>query len=171
MVRNIFKYGALGGVILTALFAITYLTGLYLKVSFFGAYMLGIAIIIAGLMVIGPAVLHQKMIQGGGIGFKKAFGIGMGVAAVTAIFYGIASLIIFNILFTAYQTGTVDGMYDAAYRFGQWPSLARFEEIEMASMNPIYYKPWLQTVVTLTAIVPIGLLMSFVSARLTNTRP
>lgn len=171
MVRNIFKYGAIGGAVLTALFAITFLTGLYLKVSYFGAYMIGIAIIIAGLMVIGPAVLHQKTVQGGGIGFKKAFGIGMGVSTVTAVFYGIASLIIFNILFTAYQTGTVEGMYDTAFSFGHWPSQARFEEIEMASMNPIYYKPWLQTVVTLTAIVPVGLLMSFISARLTNTRP
>ncbi len=170
MVRNMFKYGLIGGIILTALFAIIFLSGLYLKISYFGAYMLGIAIIIAGLMVIGPAVMHQKSVQGGGIGFKKAFGIGMGVSAVTAIVYGIAALVTFSILFAAYN-GAADGMYESAYSFGNWPTEARFEEIEMASMNPIYFKPWMQTVATLTAIVPVGLLMSFVSARLTNTRP
>lgn len=171
MVRNIFKYGIAGGVILTALFAIIFLSGLYLKISFFGAYILGIAIIIVGLLVIGPAVMHQKSIQHGGIGFKKAFGIGMGVSAVTAGVYALMALVIFSIVFAAYQQGVTQSMYETAVGFGNWPNQARFDEIEKASMNPIYFKPWMQTVATLTAIVPVGMLMSFVSARLINTRP
>ncbi len=171
MVSNIFKYGALGGAILTVLFSITYLTGLYLKVSYFGAYMIGIAIIVVGLLAIAPAVLHQKSLQNGGLGFKKAFGIGMGVSAVTAIVYGITSLVIFSIIFTTYQPVAANGLYDTAYQFGTWPLQAQIGEIEMASMSPIYSKPWMQTIATLTAIIPVGMLMSFVSARMTNTRP
>lgn len=133
--------------------------------------MLGISIIIAGLMVIAPAVLHQKAVQGGGIGFKKAFGIGMGVSAITAVVYGITALIIFSVIFAAYQNVAVEGMYNTAFSFGSWPAAERFAEIETATMSPIYYKPWIQTIATLTAIVPVGMLMSFVSARLTNTRP
>jgi len=169
MVRSIIKYGIIGGAILTTLFAIVFFSGLYLKISYFGSYLIGLGVIIAGLMVIGPAVQHQKHIQGGGIGFKKAFGIGMGVSAITAAFYGVAALIIFSIVFAAYNSGVPEG----ALAFGQLPSTsgARIDELEMASVSPIYFKPWMQSVVTLTAIVPIGLLMSFVSARLTNTRP
>lgn len=164
MVRSMIKYGVIGGVILTALFAIVFLSGLYLRISYFGAYLTGILIIMAGLMVIAPAVLHQKHTQGGGIGFKKAFGIGMGVTAITACTYIIATLIIFSLVFASYD--------DAVLRFGQLPNnLARWEELELSTTSPIYYKPWIQTIATLTAIVPIGLFMSFVSARLTNTRP
>lgn len=164
MVRSMIKYGVIGGLVLTALFGIVFLSGLYLRISFFGAHLLGILIIILGLMVIAPAVLHQKHIQGGGIGFKKAFGIGMGVSAITALVYLVAALIIFSLVFASYD--------QAVLEFGQMPNdAARWQELEMSATSPIYYKPWLQTVATLTAIVPIGLFMSFVSARLTNTRP
>lgn len=165
MVRNMVKFGIIGGLILSALFAIIFLSGLYLKISFFGAHLTGILIIIVGLIVIGPAILHQKSVQGGGIGFKKAFGIGMGVSAIAAGVYLLMSLIVFSIVFAAYGNGVLE--------FGQMPNLnsERWSEVEMASSSPIYFKPWLQTIATLTAIVPIGLFMSFVSARLTNTRP
>lgn len=163
------KYGIIGGAILTLLFGIIFLTGLYLQISYFGAYLLGIGIIITGLLVIGPAVQHEKHEHGNGIGFKTAFGIGMGVSAITAAVYGLASLIIFSLIFAAYSNGVPEGSLE----FGSMPSLssARWSEVEMASHSPIYFKPWIQTVVMLTAIIPIGLLMSFVSARLTNTRP
>ncbi len=147
-----------------ALFGVIFLSGLYLRISFFAAHLIGILIIVVGLMVIAPAILHQKHVEHNGIGFKKAFGIGMGVSAIAAGVYLVMALVIFSIIFAAYGDGI---------EFGALPNLAqaRWKEVEMASMSPIYYKPWLQTIATLTAIIPIGFFMSFVSARLTNTRP
>lgn len=165
MKRNILKYGVIAGLVVAA--------GMWGTLLAFRGEMphgwLGMALGYLSMLVALSAVFvgikhHRDVDRGGVVGFWPAFGLGLGISAIAAIFYVFAWE-----LAQATVVGDFAGHYAAAAiaqaKAGgaDAAALARLTA-QMESFRLQYADPLFRLPMTFAEIFPVGVLVSLVSA-------
>jgi hypothetical protein len=165
MGRSILKYGVIAGLVVAACMWGTLLA--------FGSQMphgmLGMALGYLGMLVALSMVFvgikhHRDADRGGVIGFWPAFGLGLGISFVAAVFYVLAWE-----LAQATVVGDFASHYAAsaiAQAKASGASDAAIAELaaQMASFKVQYANPLFRLPMTFIEIFPVGILVSLVSA-------
>jgi hypothetical protein len=165
MWRNILKYGVIAGLVVAA--------GMWATLLAFGGDMphgmSGMALGYLGMLVGLSAVFfgirrHRDVDGGGAVGFWPAFGLGLGISLVAAIFYVLAWE-----LAQATVVGDFAGQYAAsaiAQAKAEGADAAALAELgaQMESFKQLYANPLFRLPMTFVEIFPVGVLVSLVSA-------
>lgn len=171
MGRNILKYGVIAGLVVAA--------GMWGTLLAFGNEMphgwSGMALGYLSMLVAFSAVVigirrYRDVDRGGVIGFWPAFGLGLGISLVAAIFYVLAWE-----LAQATVVGDFAGRYAAtaieqAKAGGAGAAelaklTAQMEAFKLQYANPLFRLP-----MTFAEIFPVGVLVSLVSAAVLRNR-
>ena len=166
MLRTILNYGAIAGLLVGiptfAGFAI-------LRENHPGGaagMALGYSIMLLGLSMVFLAIKRRRDELGGVIRFLPAFGLGLGISIVASLFYVVAWEAAQAVTGIDYIGGYIDSMI--AEKRAQGASAAEIATFaaEMAAFKADYANPLFRIPMTLTEILPVGLLVSLVSAGL-----
>jgi hypothetical protein len=166
MLRNILIFGVIGGVIVgTPMVLMTALSGG--KALYEGGMVMGYTIMLIALSTVFIAIKRQRDINGGGvIKFWPALGLGLGITLVASVFYSAAwelaqaiSQVDFTSVYAAAQIEELKAK-------GASPEKIAATAAEMAKFAEWYKNPLYRIPMTLVEILPVGVLVSVVSAAL-----
>ncbi len=166
MLRKILFFGAVGGVIVGApMLALTALGGG--EALYQGGEILGFATMLIAFSTVFIAIKRQRDVDGGGvIRFWPAVGLGLGISLVASLFYVVSwelTQMIGNADFwTVYAEGTI-GKLKAE---GASPERIATVTAEMARWAELYKNPLIRIPITFSEVLPIGVLVTGVSAAL-----
>jgi hypothetical protein len=167
MLKTILKYGLIAGLVVGGLmFAVT--------INFhdtlgFGA--LGMAVGYASMLIALSAVFvgiknHRDRERGGVIGFWPAFGLGLGISLVASVCYALAwelALAVTKMDFMgAYSAHVLAEMRARGASAAELASTAR----EMAEFTAMYANRWVRMGMSMSEILPVGVLVAAISAAL-----
>ena len=167
MLKSILKYGLIAGLVVGGLmFAVT--VQFHDKLGF-GA--LGMAVGYASMLIALSAVFvgvkaHRDRERGGVIGFWPAFGLGLGISLVASVCYALAwelALATTKMDFMgAYTEHLLADMRAKGASAAELAATAR----EMAEFSAMYANRWVRMGMSMSEILPVGVLVSAVSAAL-----
>ncbi len=167
MLNTILKYGTIAGVIVGAA---TFGTTVALRDSPPSpgiGMLIGYASMLIALSFVFMGVKHQRDSAGGGIiAFWPAFGIGLAISLVAGVFYVLAweaALAVTGMDFAA--KWSEHALAEARARGDSAASIAQLGA-EMAQFRRDYANPAIRLPMTLSEILPVGVLVSLVSAAL-----
>ncbi|MDO9338449.1 MAG: DUF4199 domain-containing protein [Caulobacter sp.] len=166
MLRNLLFFGVIAGVIVGApMLVMTIASGG--KTLFEGGMVLGYATMLVALSTIFIAIKRQRDVNGGGvIKFWPALGLGLGISLVAGVFYvgcwELAQAISGVDFPTVYAEGTLAKMKASGASAAELAATAA----EMKKFAVMYANPLFRIPMTLVEILPVGLLVSLVSAAL-----
>lgn len=162
MARIIGVYGIIGGIIVAI--------GMALSIAFVSDHgMVGMVVgyltMLAALsMVFVGMKQYRDTVQGGVIGFAKALGVGLGIAAIASLFYVLAWEVYLYQTNYSFMAEYADAAIATMQTEGKPAAeIAKFAA-EMKAFEAEYAQPLFRMAMTLTEIAPIGLLVSLVSA-------
>jgi hypothetical protein len=163
--KYVLVYGIISGFIIIAVMTIGIATTDW--DSFYGSEWFGYLVMLAALSVIFVAVKRYRDRECGGvIRFGRAFGLGVGIAAMAGIAYVIGWEIYLATsgrdFMAEYSEGMVRGMEAAGASAGAIAEKAA----EMRQMAELYRNPLFRIPITFVEIFPVGLLVALASAAL-----
>jgi hypothetical protein len=164
MGRIIAVYGAIAGVIV--------IIGMFISITFVTDHgtmgmVAGYLSMLVGLLFVFVGVKRYRDVNlGGVITFWKAFGVGIGIGLVSALFYVLGWEVYMwqtgGTFMAEYMASTIEDMRAAGKSAAE---IAKFST-EMGAMAEQYKNPFIRMAFTLTEILPVALLVSLVSAAL-----
>jgi len=160
--RYIFIYGFISGLVII----LTIMAGLFLsKDSFFSSEVFGYLVMLVAMTFIFVGVKRYRDIERGGvIGFGRALGIGLGIAAVAAVIYvGVWEIYLASTDY-AFMGQYTASIIESRQKAGISPEDLVKLRAEMASYVEIYANPLSRMAMTFVEIFPVGLLVSLISA-------
>lgn len=162
MIRFVLTYGILAGVISISLILVSFVLG---SESGTGSVWVGYLIMVASLSLIFAGIKRYRDIElGGVIRFWAASGLGLGIAAVSAIVYALgweAYLWLTDYsFFPEYAKATIEAKRAAGASTAEIAALTR----EMTDLGKSYSQPHYRMVMTILEILPVGIIVSFISA-------
>jgi len=127
----------------------------------------GYLVMLVALSLIFVGVKRYRDVECGGvIRFGRAFGLGLGIAAVAALVYVIVweiYLAASGVDFIAQYSATIVERMRAE---GATPGDIQAKTIEMRQMGELYRNPLLRIPITFVEVFPVGLIVALVSAAL-----
>jgi hypothetical protein len=166
MLRIITLYGVIGGLIvgIPMVVQMVFLTG-HLPLSY--GYIIGYTTMLIALSTVFVAIKrHRDIDRGGVIGFWPALGLGLGISFVASIFYVLSwelSMAVTHMDFAGDYTRLMIAHEKAKGVSGA--ALAKFTA-DMEAFKIQYANPLYRMAMTSTEILPVGVLVSVVSAGL-----
>ena len=164
MGRIIAVYGAIAGVIVVI--------GMFISITFVADHgamgmVAGYLSMLAALLFVFVGVKRYRDVDlGGVIGFRKAFGVGLGIGLVASLFYILGWEVYMwrtgGTFMADYIAQSVEDMRAAGKSAAE---IAQFSS-EMDAMVQQYRNPLFRMALTLTEILPVALIVSIVSAAL-----
>jgi hypothetical protein len=165
MFRKILSFGVIAGLIVgIPTFGIFVATGGH-ELPY--GMVIGYTIMLAALSMVFVAVKRHRDVDGGGvIGFLPALGMGLGISIIATLFYVLAweaTLAVTHLDFGAAYAKALIAQQKAAGVSGA--ALAKFTA-DMEQFKANYANPLYRMAMTATEILPVGVLVSLVSAGL-----
>lgn len=167
MLKSILKYGLIAGLVVGGLmFAVT--VNLHDQIGF-GA--LGMAVGYASMLIALSAVFvgvktYRDQERGGVIGFWPAFGLGLGISVVASVCYALAwELALATTKMDFMGAYTEHLLADMRAKGASAAELAATAK-EMAEFSAMYANRWVRMGMSMSEILPVGVLVSAVSAAL-----
>ena len=162
MNRFVLVYGILAGAISILLILTGFVFG---ADSGAGSVWLGYLIMLAASSLIFAGIKRYRDIElGGVIRFWKAAGMGLCIALVSGIVYAIGWEIYLWLtdysFFPEYAKATIEAKRSAGASSAEIDKLTR----EMRELGEHYTQPLYRLVMTLAEILPVGVIVSFISA-------
>jgi hypothetical protein len=166
MLRNILNYGTLAGLLVGiptfasfAVFAGHHPEGAW-------GMALGYSIMLLGLSMVFLAIKRRRDELGGVIRFWPAFAMGLAISLVASVFYVVAWEAAMAVTNIDYIGGYIEAAI--AEKRAQGASVAEVAKFsaEMAQFKLQYANPLFRIPMTLSEILPVGVLVSLVSAAL-----
>ena len=157
-------YGGIAGAIAISIISTTIALGLP---SHSTSVFVGYLVMLAALSLIFVGVKRYRDVECGGvIRFRRAFGIGLGMALVAALVYAIGWEVFIAIsgfdFMTEYTNDVIAGMRAE----GASQAAIEAKTVEMREMTAMYENPLLRVPMIFAEIAPVGLLVALVSAAL-----
>ena len=164
MSRFVLIYGLLAGVISISLILVSFVLGGELGT---GSVWLGYLIMLASLSLIFAGIKRYRDIElGGVIRFWAATGMGLGIAVVSGVVYAIGWEVYLWLtdysFFPEYTKATIEAKRAAGASAAEIAKLTK----EMADLGKQYTQPLYRMVMTLLEILPVGVVVSFISGAL-----
>ena len=167
MLKSILKYGLIAGAVAGGLLAVVTIN-FHDRIGF-GA--IGMAIGYASMLIALSAVFvgikaHRDHDRGGVIGFWRAFGLGLGISVVASLCYALAWELVLHFtkmdFIGAYTKHVLAGMRAKGASGAELAATTK----ELADFAAMYAKPFVRLGFSLSEILPVGVLVSAISAGL-----
>ena len=166
MLRTILNYGTIAGLLIGIPTFTIFVTLAGNRPGGAWGMALGYSIMLLGLGMVFLAIKRRRDELGGVIRFLPAFGLGLAISIVASLFYIAAWEAALAITKVDYIGGYIEAAIAEKRAQGVGAAeLARFAA-EMAAFKAQYDNPLFRIPMTLTEILPVGILVSLVSAGL-----
>jgi len=166
MFHTIVKYGAIAGLVVGGFMFATFLGFDGLPPMKYGMA-IGYATMLIALGAVFVGIRrHRDVDRGGVIGFRAAFGIGLGISVVAGLFYVVAWEAVQAVTGLDFATSYSQAMLDSARAQGASAEALAKMSAEMAAFKLQYADPLFRLPMTFMEIFPVGVLVSLVSAAL-----
>ncbi len=164
MKKLVLVYGIIAGVIVAGMMAFS--TGYYCaRGDFEGGMIYGYsAMIIAFSMIIVGTKGFRDKHNGGVISFGKAFKVGFFITLIASTIYVISWLIIYYNFVPDFMDKYATAMLTKAQASGASAAELAKKTTEMAQMKEWYKNPLFVILMTYVEILPVGLVVSLISA-------
>ena len=164
MKKNVIIYGLISGLILTA-FLIYTITACYKNENFQGSLIVGYAAMLAALITIFIAIKKIRDQEYDGIiSFGKAFTIGLYITLVASTIYVVVWLIGYYLFVPDFMDKYTAHELNGLKRDHATEAEIQRKTAEMAGYKEMYKNPAYIVLFTYLEVLPIGLLVSLVSA-------
>jgi hypothetical protein len=168
MKKIVLTYGLISGAISVIGYLITFATG---HTDMQMGMVLGFASMIVAFSLIFVATVKYRNANGGEVSFGRAFRIGLYISLIASTIYVLVWL--YN-LYNVYPDFAAK--FSAQYLDGLRADGATQEKIaaETAKMDQFitdYKKPWYVIIMTYSEILPVGLIVSLISALILKRKP
>jgi len=165
MGRDILKYGAIAGVVVAAVMIVGFWSaGGDMPHGTLGMA-IGYATMLLALSAVFVGVKHHRDVAGGGvIRFWPAFGMGLGISFVAALFYVAAWELVQATIVDDFAGSYAKSVIAAQQAKGVDAAALAKLKAEMAAFKVQYADPLFRLPMTFAEIFPVGVLVSLVSA-------
>ncbi len=164
MTRLITTYGAIAGIIELILLALT--MGLVADHGMLGLVLGYLSMLIALSLVFAGVKKYRDEHLGGVIGFGKALGMGLAIAAIAALFYVIGwEAWMWSTDYRFVAEFSAKALADMQAQGASADALAQ-AKTDMDAFAEMYANPAMRMAITLTEIAPVALLVPLISALL-----
>ncbi len=168
MKKLVLTYGLLGGGISVIGYLITMLTG--------GAHdetamVIGFASMLVAFSLIFVATVKYRNTHGGVVSFGNAFLIGLYIALIASTIYVLVWLYYLYNVYPDFAPKYAAQYLESLKESGATQDVITTETAKMEEFITDYKKPWYVIVMTYTEILPIGLIVSLISAAILQRKP
>ena len=165
MWRDILKYGAIAGLVVAAVMIVGFWSaGGDMPHGWLGMA-IGYATMLLALSAVFMGIKHHRDVAGGGvIRFWPAFGMGLGISFVAALFYVAAWELVQATIITDFAGSYADSVITAQKAKGVDAAALAKLTAEMEAFKVQYADPMFRLPMTFSEIFPVGVLVSLVSA-------
>lgn len=164
MTRIIVIFGAIAGTIELILLALT--MGFVADHGTLGMVLGYLSMLIALSLVFAGVKKYRDENLGGVIGFGKALGLGLGIAAIAALFYVLGwEAYMWSTDYRFVEEFSAKALADMQAQGASNEALAK-ARTDMAAFAEMYANPAMRMAITLTEIAPVALLVPLISALL-----
>ena len=169
MFRVIVIFGLIAGGILSLMMAIT--LPMMDSISFERGEVIGYTSMIAAFLLVFFGVRsYRDNVAGGSVSFGRAFGVGMGIVAIAAICYDVTWQVIYTKIGPEFNARYQAHMVEKARASGKSEAEIAKEAADMAKYAKLYENRLINFAVTLLEPLPVGLIVSLVSAGVLSRR-
>ncbi len=128
---------------------------------------IGYLVMLVALSLIFVGVKRYRDVECGGvIRFGRAFGLGLGIAAVAGLVYALGWEIYLAVSGWDFMSGYADSVIAGMRAEGAPAAAISAKEAEMRKLAEMYGNPLFRVPMTFVEIFPVGLLVALVSAAL-----
>ena len=164
MKKTVLKYGLTGGFIISAFMACT-MPFMDADTDISNAELIGYTSMIVSLSTIFIGIKSYRDNQlNGFISFGKAFLTGLYIALIASTLYVLTWMIISDLYLPDFMDIYVNNHIESMQAAGNTQAEINKEIEEMKSMMEMYKNPFFKALITYTEILPVGLLISLISA-------
>lgn len=174
MKRNIIIFGLIAGVI-TISWTISFMamdTNHFSEESMAKGMLYGYLSMILAFSLIFVAVKNYRdKYNSGVVSFGKAFRIGLGITAIASTVYVVVWLVCYFNFFPDFMDKYADYAISQMEKSGKALAEIEAEKKKMEDMKVMYRNPIFTAMFTYIEILPVGLIMSLVSAAILKRKP
>ena len=165
MWRDILKYGAIAGLVVAAVMIVGFWSAGGDMPHGWLAMAIGYATMLLALSAVFMGIKHHRDVAGGGvIRFWPAFGMGLGISFVAALFYVAAWELVQATIITDFAGSYADSVIAAQKAKGVDAAALAKLTAEMEAFKVQYADPMFRLPMNFSEIFPVGVLVSLVSA-------
>lgn len=121
------------------------------------------------LIFVGTKITRDKY-QGGQISFGKAFRVGLYITLIASTIYVLVWLLDYYFFVPDFAEKYAAKMVEELKATGASPEAIAKKTAEMASFSKMYKNPFFNALITYSEILPVGLLVSVISAFILKTK-
>ena len=160
--RYALVYGSLAGAIAIGIIIATLALGIASHSLWFGYLVMLVA-----LSLIFVGVKRHRDVEGGGvIRFGRAYGLGVGIAAVAGLIYVAGWELYTSLSGWDFMADYTSSLLDQMRAEGASPAVIQAKQAEMQEMAGMYGNPLFRLPMLFAEIFPVGLLVALISAAL-----
>jgi Protein of unknown function (DUF4199) len=165
MKKTVLICGLIAGLISTSLFIGLMLLGKAGDIDFENGMIYGYTLMILAfsLIFVGTKITRDKH-NGGSITFGKAFRVGLYITLVASTIYVIVWLIDYYFFIPDFAEKYAAKVLKDLKASGASQATIDKQTAEMAKFNEMYKNPFFNALITYSEILPVGLLVSLISA-------
>jgi hypothetical protein len=158
----VLRNGLLAGAIMATVFALT--VPVHDRLGYDWGMVVGYTSMVAAFMLIWFGVKTYGHEVGGPVGFWRALGLGMGIALVASVVYALAWEVIYRTAMSDFLVKYQAYALEKARAAGATAAELSAQRAEMEAFAVQYRHPLFRAAVTMMEPMPVGLLISLVTA-------
>ena len=162
MKKTVWTYGLIAGAIMALMMAITIPNSE--KMGDYGEIIGYTTMIVAFLMVYFGIRSYRDNVQGGVIGFGRAFKLGILIALVGSTCYVVAWQVLYHTVASDFTEKYAASEIKKARKSGATDAQIEAKKKEMAEFGEMYKNPFVNVGMTYLEVFPVGLVVALVSA-------
>jgi len=163
MKRTVLVYGVISGV-LSSIFMLATMPFMH-KISFNKGLIIGYTgMLLAFLLVFFGIRSYRENVNGGTISFGRAFSVGILIMLITCLFYVVTWEIMYFTVFPNFGQEMANQMIESARNSGGSPAEIEAQVQSAKSFAVWYQNPLLNAGATLLEPLPVGILITLISA-------
>ncbi|AWH85419.1 DUF4199 domain-containing protein [Flavobacterium album] len=168
MKKLVLTYGLIGGAVSVIGYLITMLTG---HTNMMVSMVIGFASMLAAFSLIFVATVKYRNAHGGVITFGNALQIGLYISLITATIYVVVWLFYLYNIYPDFAEKLSAQYLDSLRADGETEKVIAEKTAEMNQFVLDYKKPWFVVMKTYEEILPLGIIVSLISALILKRKP
>lgn len=171
MKKIVLTYGLIAGGIVSLWMGISMLSGCQHLDSNWGMFLGFTGMIIAFSFIFVAVKNYRDKFNGGSISFGRAFRIGLFISLIASTMYVVTWLFEYNFVMPDFMDKYAAEQIENLRQAGASAAEIQKTTEEMAWYRKMYKNPFFNAAMTYTEILPVGLLISLITALLLKKRP
>lgn len=171
MKRIVLTFGLISGGIQAVMMAV--MVPLYMNrtVAFDKGQVIGYTSMILSFLLVFFGIRTYRENAGGAITFGKAFKVGILVTLITCAIYVVTWQVLYYNFFPDFMDAYAQQMVAGMQASGASDAVILAKQQEMAHYKELYANPLINVGITFLEIVPVGLIVTLVSAAILRRKP